>query len=701
MSASPQRRPPSDWPPLAAQSTPEALPPPSPDDPSTRRRRGRHAGWWIAGVIVVGLAGGIAYGEYRAWPWLSAPAERLLSTALHRQVSFGEMAGQGHARVRLLGGIQVWADELRIGSPEWSRAPYMVSATEAHLQLAYHDLWRAYRGKPLLVEQLRAHRLTAWLERTADQRASWQFGPPRPSQPGARSLLDGLHFDALQLDQGEIHYKDAVLALDSRTDLSLNVRDPQRARTPASTEVPEGLRARTTGDYQRFPLKAALSSGQLAPWLLGGKERMAWPVDFHLTVGRAKVDFTGSVDQLNAQADVIGRFEAQGPSLAAMGEPLGVTLPTTGAFEMQGRVRHQGLRTFVVVKGAQVGSSRLAGEFVFDRRGPLPMLAGRLGGARLALADLGPAVGVPANGQPASSRDESGRVLPDRRFDLPSLAAMNANVLIDIRQMDLSSDLLEPLEPLKGHLVLKDSVLTIRDLQARTAQGELTGRLALDGRQRTKALWNADLSVDHVVIQNWVKALKPEGRPPYLTGRLSGRALVKGEGQSTAAILGSLTGPVQLRLRDGTISHLAVEGAGIDVAQLLGVLIKGDESLAVPCARADITAFDGTLKPELFVVNTKDSSVWVQGSLSLKDERMALQARVAPKDFSLLTLRTPLQVTGSLGDPHVSIKASALLPRVAGAVALGFLNPVAAIVPLIDPGNKDIARQADLACDAG
>ncbi|HIV69650.1 MAG TPA: AsmA family protein [Candidatus Aquabacterium excrementipullorum] len=695
MSAQPARVPPNE-----PASVAEELTSPPPAAPPPRRRRLR-AAWWVPGLLVVAVVGGVAYGEYRAWPWLSAPAERFLSNSLHRQVSFGEAPSQAQARVRLLGGIRIWADQLRIGSPEWSKAPFMVMADGAYLQLAYHDLWRAYRGKPVLVEQLRARQLTAWLERTADNRASWQFGPPRQEKPEAKSLLDGLHFDVLELAQGQINYKDAPLALDSRTEVSLSVRDARRAGPLKDGEVPEGVRARSQGSYQRFPLRAALTSGQLAPWLLGGEGRMAWPIDFHLNVGQARVDFTGSVDQLSAEADVLGNFQAKGPSLAAMGEPLGVTLPTTGAFAMRGAVRHQGLRTSVVVKGAEIGSSRLRGEFVYDRRPEVPMLAGRLGGTRLALADLGPAIGVPTSGQPASSRKEDARVLPDRHFDLPSLAMMNANVLIDIAQLDLSSEVLEPLQPLKGHLVLDSSVLTISDLQARTAQGELTGRLALDGTQKNKALWNADLAVNNVVIENWIKALKPEGRAPYLTGRVTGRAMVKGEGQSTAAILGSLTGPVQVRLRDGTISHLAVEGAGIDVAQVLGVLIRGDDSLAVPCARADIKAFNGTLTPELFVINTKDSSVWVQGSLSLKDERMALQARVAPKDFSVLTLRTPVQVNGPLNDPHVSIKASALLPRVAGAVALGFLNPVAAIVPLIDPGNKDIARQADQACDAG
>ena len=678
------------------QDQASAMPEPSPSP----RRTGPRVGWWLGGVLVVGAVGAVAYGEHRGWPWLSAPVERMLSQALHRDVSFGEAPGQGQARVQLIGGIRVWADQLRIGAPEWSKTPFMVSAEGSYLQVAYHDLWRAYRGKPVLVEQLKARELVAWLERTADNKASWQFGPPRPSQPGAPSLLDGLHFDVLQLARGEIHYKDAPLALDSKTEVSMSVRDARRAPAKVEGDVAEGLRAQTLGSYQRLPLKASLTSGQLAPWLLGGEGRMAWPIDFHLNVGQARVDFNGSVDQLSAQADVLGTFKARGPSLAAMGEPLGVTLPTTGNFDMQGVVRHRGLRTFVVVKGAEIGTSRLRGEFAFDRSLRVPMLLGRLGGSRLALADLGPAVGVPTDGQPTSSRSEDERVLPDRRFDLPSLAVMNANVVIDIAQMDLGSDTLAPLEPLKGHLVLDQSVLTISDLQARTAQGELTGRLALDGRQQSKALWNADLSVNNVVIENWIKALKPEGRPPYLTGRINGRALVKGEGQSTAAILGSLTGPVQVRLRDGTMSHLAVEAAGIDVAQLLGVWIKGDDSLNVPCARADIKAFNGTLTPELFVVNTKDSSVWVQGSLSLKEERMALQARVAPKDFSLLSLRTPVLVNGPLNDPKVSIKASALLPRVAGAVALGFFNPVAAVVPLIDPGNKDIARQADQACEA-
>ncbi len=66
----------------------------------------------------------------------------------------------------------------------------------------------------------------------------------------------------------------------------------------------------------------------------------------------------------------------------------------------------------------------------------VPLLAGRLGGSRLLLADLGPAVGAPAPGSGDAAKEapprRAARVIPDKKFDLPSLRAMDANVLIDI-----------------------------------------------------------------------------------------------------------------------------------------------------------------------------------------------------------------------------------------------------------------------------
>ena len=140
-----------------------------------------------------------------------------------------------------------------------------------------------------------------------------------------------------------------------------------------------------------------------------------------------------------------------------------------------------------------------------------------------------------------------------------------------------------------------------------------------------------------------------------------------------------------------------VEGAGIDVAQVLGVLVRGDQPLTVTCGAADLRLKDGRVVPQVLLVDTNDSTLWADGSLSLADEKLTLVARVEPKDFSPLALRSPLHVDGTLGDPKVSIEKAALVKRVGSAALLTMLHPLAAILPLMDSGDDD-AKAAIAAC---
>ncbi|HKX39888.1 MAG TPA: AsmA-like C-terminal region-containing protein, partial [Burkholderiaceae bacterium] len=298
-----------------------------------------------------------------------------------------------------------------------------------------------------------------------------------------------------------------------------------------------------------------------------------------------------------------------------------------------------------------------------------------------------------------------GRVLPDRPFDLPSLRAMDANVLVDIDYLDLGSTLVEPLRPMRTHLTLAGAVLRLADIDARTGAGSLSGQLQLDGRA-AQALWNADLRWRDVRLERWLHQARKTGGsgdkapPPYITGRLNGRAQVVGQGASTAAILGSLRGDVRMQLVGGSVSHLAVEAAGLDVAQALGVMIKGDDALPIDCTVADLAADHGVLRPRALVLDTRDSTLWADGSLSLADESLNLRLLVSPKDFSPLALRTPVHVRGTFAAPKVSIEAGGLAGRVGAAAALAFVNPLAAVLPFFDTGNDEDARRSAQACRA-
>jgi uncharacterized protein involved in outer membrane biogenesis len=653
----------------------------------------------IAGGLLLLLVIGVGVCEALGWPFLASPMERWVGNALKRPVSFADTATTNAAapvRIHLLGRIEVTAGYIRIGAPAWSQEPYMLLARDAVLRLGYADLWRASRGQPLRIRELRAAQLDGRIERLADGRASWQFGKATDAPDTTVEPTRVPSFGLLQVDSGGVTFHDALMAVDLVGTFSL-----------ADGAVAKGFQFDANGSYRKLPVKVALKTIGVLPVIAEEANVTPLPVKLDAVVGGARLTFNGTAtDALNFTA-LKGRFTVQGPSLAAVGDPLRVTLPTTGPFRAQGLIAKEGVVWNVVAEQLAIGSSRVAGAFTYDPRPVRPMLAGRLTGSKLLLADLGPAVGTaPPTDTPAStatnvkaSNAKPGRVLPDRPFDLPALRAMDANVLIAIDNLDLGSSILEPLKPLRTHLVLLDGVLTLRDIDARTGQGSLGGMVQLDGRA-AQALWTANLRWANVRLESWIHQTRANGAPPYITGNLNGQARVAGQGKSTAAILGSLHGGVRMFLLNGSISHLAVEAAGIDLAQGLGVLIKGDDALPIQCTVADLAAEQGVLRPRVLVLDTRDSTLWVDGSLSLATEAMDMRVVVTPKDFSPLALRTPVHLRGTFANPSVSLEKGKLGAKLGAAALLSLLNPLAALIPLVDLGDSDDAKRGSAACQS-
>ena len=97
-------------------------------------------------------------------------------------------------------------------------------------------------------------------------------------------------------------------------------------------------------------------------------------------------------------------------------------------------------------------------------------------------------------------------------------------------------------------------------------------------------------------------------------------------------------------------------------------------------------------------MDTSDSAVWVDGSLSLATEAIDLRVVVVPKDFSPLTLRTPLLVRDIFAHPQISAEKGPLGRKLASAFVLGLLNPIAALIPLIDTGDAAAANKGAAGC---
>ena len=647
--------------------------------PMTTQLRKRKPLWVATGVLFGLLVLAIGSFELMGWPFVAKPTERWLSETLQRKIVLtNSESGNPEFRLRLIGGIRLTLGNFEIGSPAWSDAPHMVKGKNVMLGLNYSDLlaWRGSPDKALRIDTLKADVLDGYLERRADGLASWQFTKNEPDlQPKPPPT-----FGFLAIKSGTIRYADAPLNLNLIADLSL-----QEGETGT-----DALKVDAKGEYQNKKLNIDLASTGVLPWV--AQDVAPIPVDLNITLGSAKLSFKGQATDALKMEQLSGEFVLSGPSLASAGEALGVTLPSTPPFRTTGGLSRDANTWKVNIASATIGSSRLRGDFVYEGAKDQPELTGVLKGPSLVLADLGPTVGAPAVKE-SGQKKTGGRVLPDKPFDLPSLRAMDADVRIDIDNLDLGSEILKPLRPLRAHLVLTDGVLRISEIDAKTAKGQLAGMVQLDGRDDI-ALWDTDLTWENVQLEQWLNMTRANDQPPYFTGNMNGLAKLKGKGRSTAEILGSLSGTVRTQVRNGTMSHLIIEAAGLDAAEALGVWFRGDEVLSMNCAYADLAAEDGMLRPRVFVIDTQDSALWVNGSISMRTEALDLRVVVTPKDFSPMSLRTPLLITGTMGKPDVSLEKGPLAGKVAGAVLLSLLNPFAALIPFIETGTPDPEQTA-------
>ncbi|MEO5697441.1 MAG: AsmA family protein [Burkholderiaceae bacterium] len=664
---------------------------------------------WAAGVAgVLGL--GVVAGELAGWPFLRLPVQNVMADAAGVPVALN-----GRFRTRLLWRPHVEVEHLNIAAGGGVQAPHLLDARDVELAWRWSDVWRWRRGDELRLQRLHAGVVDAHLLRTKDGSASWALGDPNRKPKGENEARAPFpRFGSLQLGQGSVVIDDALL--DAKLDIEFSGGEGQALPDGS----PAGYQASVTGRHRKLPVKLQIHSSAVLPLLQDAEaDAPAPPVAVLVEgeVGAARLRFEGRVGALLSEREFEGSLRLRGPSLAQAGEPLGVTLPHTPPFDLKGELAHSGDVWQMRSVTLSIGRSKLDGDFKFDTANKPPRLTGRLGGSRLALADLGPAVGT--SGTPAKERPraERGRVLPVREFDLPSMRGMDADLQVAIDELDLGSSAVEPLKQLRTHLLLTGGVLRLDDLKATVAGGQFSGATRLDASAEP-ARWNADMAFSKIDVAGWIKGLRPTpekaasggaksdatlrkerskaragGDQPvqsYLTGSLSGNLKFAGRGRSTADILGSTDGNMHLSLSDGTLSHLITEALGLDIAQALGVVISGDRPLPLRCARVDMVAKSGVLHTQHAVLDNADSTVKIEGTINLRDESLALKATSKPKDFSPLALSTPIIVGGTLGSPDVGIEGGKLAGKVLGAAALGaVLAPLAAVLPFIDTGSDD------------
>lgn len=93
------------------------------------------------------------------------------------------------------------------------------------------------------------------------------------------------------------------------------------------------------------------------------------------------------------------------------------------------------------------------------------------------------------------------------------------------------------------------------------------------------------------------------------------------------------------------------------------------------------------MQTRMAVIDTEDATIYLNGNIDLSKEQLALAIKPESKGVRLISLRSPLYVSGPFKKPQVGVDKGVVAAKAGSAIALGALAPVAAaLLPLINVG---------------
>ncbi|MGA9423172.1 MAG: AsmA family protein, partial [Rhodanobacteraceae bacterium] len=649
----------------------------------------------------------------RARPWIEQRAQ----SASGRRVEIDGSIDANWYWQRRARGKKIWspglaatARKVRVGNPDWAKRPQFATVESLRVDLALLPLlWHH-----LDVVSVQLVHPTVDFERRENGASTWTFDNAKGAS-GWRATFGDIEFGA-----GEVFVADAtrdlalhatVVPLDAPIAFGRHVEgdDPstrhdviERVGRAAAQRLHKAARHRAERHGRRPAPPPYLFSwtarGTMAGNAVKGQGRIGgllamthpepFPLRADVEIGDTEIALTGTITDLTSPDAVDMRLWISGPNLALLYPIAGITLPQSRPYATVGRLAgrfhpsHSRLRYQDFT--ARVGGSDLAGTLSYRSGEHRPRLTGHVDSSLLQFGDLGTLVGAPADKSSGRNDTATDRVLPDEPFEVERWGTMDADVVFTGKRVLRNREL--PISDVKTRIRMTSGVLTLDPFTFGMAGGSIRSSLRIDSNQKPP---QARIALDLRKLQLSRLFEKTAGLSTSLGG-VRGEVRLDGSGPAIAAILGASNGSVKLLMGNGAVSRTLMEEAGLNIIGTIASKIEGDRQIRIDCAAADFEARNGHATAKLFVFDTENALIDIDGSIDLGSERIDLTLHPETKGLRVMSLRSPLHVDGTFQHVDVSVDKKHLLTRAGGAIALGLLaEPLAALAPLIAPNNGE------------
>jgi uncharacterized protein involved in outer membrane biogenesis len=546
-------------------------------------------------------------------------------------------------------------ERVTFANADWGRAPHMFKADAVEASVSVLPL---LAGR-VVIPEVHLERPELSLEQTAEGKKNWILEEnPEPKEQSR------IHLQLLTLDAGLLDYTDPARGIDLTADLSTDE---------------SGIAFSAVGSYNDEAFRAEGHAGHI---LSIRDESTPFPLKGEARIGETRIAVDGTVTGIVGLRQIDTRVELSGRSLEDLYGIVSVALPSTRAYTTKGRlIRNAELVRYEDFTG-KVGESDLAGTIEVDTSGERPFMKGDLHSKVVNLADLGVIVGT--------EQPRKDGVLPDAPFNPERWGSVDADVSINAGAIVRPKQL--PIEKLSARIQMKDRVLTLNPLEFGIAGGRLAGPVRLDGTGDTI---QADLKM-RIQGLELAKLFPTIKQNQASVGTLTGLIELKGSGNSVGRMLASSNGAIGAYMDGGRVSRFMMELVALDLWDAARVKLKGDEPIDIRCALADFSVKKGIMSANAFVFDTSAVLVEGAGTINLQTEAMDLTLNPKPKDSSIASLNTPLFVRGTFSDPKVAPEWGKLTAKGIGALVMGIINPVLAVLPLFKEGKAEDSNCAAL-----
>ncbi|RFC34990.1 MAG: AsmA protein/hypothetical protein [Candidatus Nitrotoga sp. SPKER] len=624
---------------------------------------------WVGGFLLVIILLIVLIITFFNWNWLRGPIERMATEKTGRQLVINGDLSAHLAWPRPL----FRAEHITFANPPWAKEKQMVAVGGIEFTIDLSALLR----KNVVLPEVRLEHPVVFLEQSADGRKNWLLDHDQKDEDSR------VHIGHILLDHGRLSYDDPVKMISIQSEIS--TQDGEQQAGPAKAGIVFSAR----GQYQGLPLAVHGTGGAV---LALHNEAVPYPLKIDAKIGQTAAQADGTITGLTKISAVDLNLVLRGDSLADLFPLIGIVLPDTPAYSTKGRLMHSEHKWRYENFAGATGKSDIAGTLQVVTGGKRPFMQGELVSKVLDLADLGPLIGarpgslVEAAKQPAPSSDQTtvisakARVLPDEPFNTDRWSTMDADVKLRAKSIRRAKAL--PIEDLVVHLKLQDSVLTLSPLNFGLAGGDLVALVSLDGQQDPIRA-HAKVQAKKLLLS---KLFPTVDLSKASIGEINGAFDISGKGNSVAHMLATSNGKLGLVIAGGEISNEMIEIIGLDLWEWLRFKMKGDQPTQIRCGVADFGVKNGVMEANALILDTVDTNIGGMGTIDFGKEMLDLTLNPQPKDKSPIALRGPIHIRGTLANPDVQLDKVKLVERGLGAVLLGIINPLLALIPLIETG---------------